>query len=127
MDLTFLTGVLFIILVLESIGGFFFLSRKQNKKKLEHDKEDSYINNLLCRFVLDGMGRKIGESVAVDNDIVIVKSGNKYLGVPLKHVEEAEKTLLVKGLVDFDKAEEMGEKWRRESLSAQAQGEKDGF
>ena len=70
----------------------------------------------MCRFVLDGIGRKIGESVAVDEDIVIIKSGTKYLGVPLKHIEEEGKTLLVKGLVDQDKAEIMGEKWRHESF-----------
>jgi hypothetical protein len=67
--------------------------------------------------VLDGMKRKIGESVAVDEDILIIKSGSKYLGVPLKHIEESGKTLLVKGLVDRGKAEEIGEKWRKESLN----------
>jgi len=71
---------------------------------------------LLCRFVVDIKGNKIGESVAVNDDIIIVKAGSRYLGVPLKHVEEEEKTLLVKGLVDFDKAEEIGERWRKESF-----------
>lgn len=103
------------IFALESIGGLFFFSRKKNKIDDESEEEENHRNNLLCRFVLDGRGRKIGESVALDDDIVIIKSGSKYLGVPLKHVEEDEKKLLVKGLVDFDKAKEMGEKWQRES------------
>ena len=79
--------------------------------------------------MLDGAGRKVGESVAVDEDILIIKSGSKYLGVPLKHIEEEKKTLLVKGLVDKDKAEIMGEKWRRESFSEidHGEGEKDEF
>jgi len=110
------TSVLFIILVLESIGGMFFFSRRKQKKKDECDDEESERNGLLCRFVLDGVGRKVGESVAVDDDILIIKSGSKYLGVPLKHIEEEEKTLLVKGLVDQDKAEEMGENWRQASF-----------
>ena len=93
-----------------------FFSRNKRKKDAELEKVDSYKNDLLCRFVLDGAGRKIGESVAVDNDILIVKSGMKYLGVPLVHIEDAGKTLLVKGLVELDKAEQMGEKWRRESF-----------
>lgn len=127
MDSTIFIGILFIILVLESIGGSLFFFRRQNKKNIDYEEEDLYRNNLLCRFVLDGSGRKIGESVAVDNDVVIIKSGGQYLGVPLKHIEDNDKTLLVKGLVDFDKAEELGEKWRKESLGDQVQGEEDGF
>jgi len=102
------------IVTISCLGGVFFFSRKKHRKNEE--EETAKINGLLCRFVLDGLGRKIGESVAVEEDIVIIKSGSKYLGVPLKHIEEDEKTLLVKGLVDQDKAEEMGEKWRRDSF-----------
>ena len=54
--------------------------------------------------------------MAVDNDLLIIKSGSKYLGVPLKHIEAEEKTLLVKGLVEKDNAELLGEKWRQESF-----------
>jgi hypothetical protein len=111
------TSVLLNIIGLVSIGGIFFFSRRNRKKNEEAEEEDPYENNLLCRFVLDGVGRKVGESVAIDDDILIIKSGAKYLGVPLKHIEKEEKTLLVKGLVDQDMAEEMGEKWLRESFS----------
>jgi hypothetical protein len=100
----------------ESIGGIFFFSIKKRKNKDEVVDEELDNNNLLCRFVLDGFGGKIGESVAIDNDIIIIKAGCKYLGVPLKHIEEEEKTLLVKGLLDQSKAEEMGENWRRKSF-----------
>jgi len=97
------------------LGSIFFFSR--NKKRKDIEEEENYKKNLTCRFVLDGSGRKVGESVAVYEDILIIKSGKKYLGVPLKHIEEEEKTLLVKGLVEKDKAEVIGEKWRRESFS----------
>jgi hypothetical protein len=122
-------GVLFMILVLEGMGGLFFFSKNKRNKKDEDEEEESYKNSLLCRFVLDGLGRKIGESVSIDDDILIIKSGSKYMGIPLKHIEEKEKTLLVKGLVDFDKSEEMGEKWRRESFREidQIEGKQDGF
>lgn len=128
-ELAIFAGVLSFIILLESIGGLFFFSKNKRKKIEEDEEEESYKTGLLCRFVLNGVGRKIGESVAIDEDIMIIKSGNKYLGVPLKHIEEKEKTLLVKGLVDKDKAEEMGEKWRRESFQeiAQTEGEQDGF
>ena len=102
--------------VSESTGGIFFFSIKKRKKNDEAVDEEFDGNNLLCRFVLDGFGEKIGESVAIDDDIIIIKAGSKYLGVPLKHIEEEEKTLLVKGLVDQSKAEEMGENWRRKSF-----------
>jgi hypothetical protein len=103
-------------ILLGTIGTVFFFSKNKRKKDIEKEKIESYKNDLLCRFVLDGAGRKIGESVAIDNDVLIVKSGTKYLGVPLVHIEDTGKTLLVKGLVEQDKAELMGEKWRRESF-----------
>jgi len=104
-----------------------FIFRRKNNKQNENTGDDH--NNLLCRFVLDGAGRKIGESIAIDEDILIIKSGTKYLGVPLKHIKEEKKTLLVKGLVEQDKAEIMGEKWRRESFQEidYSKGNDDGF
>ena len=107
------------------ISTLFIFSRNKRKKDIELEKIESYKNDLLCRFVLDGVGRKIGESVAIDNDILIVKSGTKYLGVPLIHIEQAGKTLLVKGLIEQDKAELMGEKWKHESFkNISSKGEK---
>jgi hypothetical protein len=99
---------------MDNIGGIFFFRKR--KKDNELKEKEAYTNRLLCRFVLDGIGKKIGESVAIEDDILIIKSGNKYLGVPLKHIEEGEKTLLVKGLVNQNNAEMIGEKWRRESF-----------
>ncbi|KYK22417.1 hypothetical protein AYK24_02280 [Thermoplasmatales archaeon SG8-52-4] len=110
------TRFLSTIILTEIIGGIFFFSRGKRKKNDEFEEKEFLKNKLLCRFVLDGIGKKVGESVAIDNDILIIKSGIKYLGVPLKHIEEQEKTLLVKGLIDQKKAEEMGEKWRAESF-----------
>jgi hypothetical protein len=119
-----------LLVTFESLGGIFFFNRKKSKK-IENESDREH-NNLLCRFVTDGTGRKIGESVSLYEDIIIIKSGHKFLGVPLKHIEEAGKTILVKGLVDFDKAYELGEKWRKESLCEinqkdESEGKKDGF
>lgn len=103
----------------EFIGKIFFFSKKKSNKndKIEKSEDDYLIsNNLLCRFVLDGAGKKVGESIAIDEDIIIIKTKNKYLGVPLKHIEEKDKTLLVKGLIDKNKAREMGENWCRKAL-----------
>jgi len=100
-------------LFFETIAILYFFNRGRKSEELE---EEEYKNSLICRFVLDGIGRKVGESVAVDKDILIIKSKNTYLGVPLKHIEEDGKTLLVKGLIDRYNAEMMGETWRRESF-----------
>ena len=121
--------VLSAIIALESNCMLFFFSKGRRKKMEEMEEEEAYKNHLLCRFVLDGAGRKVGESVAINDDVLIIKTGSKYLGVPLKHIESEEKTLLVKGLVDQDMAELMGEKWRRESFQKIDidEGDKDGF
>jgi hypothetical protein len=114
--------------IFESLGGIFFFSRRNNRTVDEETEEDR--DNLLCKFVKDGSGRKIGESVSVDEDILIIKSKERFLGVPLKHIEDEGKTLLVKGLVDLDKAYEMGERWRNNSFHTveereDVEGEKD--
>ena len=108
------------------IGNVFFFN-KRNNKSVETEEEEERKNKFLCRFVVDGSGRRIGESISLDGDVVIIKSKNTFLGVPLKHIEEKEKNLLVKGLVDTDKAIEMGEKWRKESFNEfdQSEGKED--
>ena len=105
-----------IILPLKSeyIGGIFFFNKKKETTELKKNIENSD-PSMICKFVIDGTGKKIGESVSIDNDVLIIKSGSQFLGIPLKHVEPGEKTLMVKGLVDFTKAYELGEKWRKES------------
>jgi len=120
------TQVLSTVFILFNVGGLFFRKRKKKDELAEKENEN---NRLLCRFVLDGSGRKIGESVAIYNDILIIKSGIKYLGIPIKHIEEEEKILLVKGLIDQNNAEIMGEIWRRESFEKidSPKEEKDGI
>ena len=108
------TKILSDIILLETVDFVFLFSKK---KKEEIEAEEEYKHSLLCRFVLDGLGKKVGESVAVDEDILIIKSKGRYLGVPLKHIEKDGKTLLVKGLVDLSNAVKMGERWRQESFN----------
>ncbi|MCK5301100.1 MAG: hypothetical protein KAJ21_04280, partial [Thermoplasmatales archaeon] len=77
------------------IGGIFFFSGKKRKKEEKYSDVKNHENNLLCRFVLDGLGVNLGESIALNEDIIIIKNGKKYLGIPLKHVEEDEDKLIV--------------------------------
>ena len=98
-------------------GIVFFFSGIKRKKEDKNCENESIQNGLLCRFVLDGLGVKLGESIALNNDIIIIKNGKKYLGIPLKHVEEDGAKLIVKGLIDKKKALKMGEEWRNLSLN----------
>jgi len=103
-----------ILFRLEYVCGLFLFNKK--KETIEQKKTiESLDTSMMCKFVLDGVGKKLGESVSIHDDILIIKSGSRFLGVPLKHVEPVEKTLIVKGLIDFTKAYELGEKWRKES------------
>jgi len=102
------------LILAQYTGGLYFFTRKNGdmeRKRISQDVDPM----MLCKFVVDGSGKKIGESVSVDRDVLIVKVGSRFLGVPMKHVEPVEKTLVVKGLIDFTKAYELGEKWRKES------------
>ena len=117
------------LITFEIFSSLFLLTNKKEKEK--KDETELYQKSLLCKFVTDGKGKKIGESISIDKDIIVIKSGKKFLGVPLKHIEDTEKTLLVKGLIDFKKAYEMGEKWRQKSFSEidqkiESNGKKDG-
>ena len=101
-----LVVTLLVILTVCIIILFFRLTKKRSKEKKNHDFDD-----FLCRFVKDGKGKKIGESIAIDGDILIVKSGKNYMGIPLSHIMKNGKYLRIKGLTNFNKAEELGKKW----------------
>ena len=96
-----------------SILFFSGIKKKEEKININLDTKN---DNLLCRFVKDGLGVTLGESIALNDDVIIIKNGKKYLGVPLKHVTEKADELIVKGLVDKRKALQMGEKWRESSF-----------
>jgi len=96
------------------IGNMFFFNKKKEDTETQKPIEN-VDSSMICKFVVDGSGKKIGESVSIAADVLIIKSGSLFLGVPLKHVESGEKTLMVKGIFDFTKAYELGEKWRKES------------
>ena len=125
-----MSSLFVLLLAFENIGGMFFFNRGKDRDVEEEIDEEH--DNLLCKFVTDGSGRKIGESVSIDDDVLIIKSKERFLGIPLKHVEDKGKTLLVKGLVDLDKAYEMGEQWRSTSFGTveetnKEEEKKDGF
>jgi hypothetical protein len=86
------------------LGLVFFLAKK--------DASSFRDPGWLCQFVVDVSGTRIGESVSFMDDVLIIKQGKRFLGVPLKHVKRNGSSLVVKGLSDFSKAFELGELWR---------------
>ena len=101
--------------IFESLNFLFGGVMTKSGKKVDAAKKLEDMD-LLSRFVVDGSENKIGESIALDGDILIVKSGKTFLGVPLKHVEDIGDALKVKGLVDFDKAVHLGNRWYNKYL-----------
>jgi hypothetical protein len=90
------------------------LLNRSSAQAFSSEDEDS--GRFLCLFVIDGSGKRIGESIGIDGDILIIKSNSRFLGVPMKHIEEKDDLLIVKGLVDLKKAYELGEQWQNNSF-----------
>ncbi|MFO7677149.1 MAG: DUF5749 family beta-barrel protein [Thermoplasmatota archaeon] len=107
--------MIIIFLFMNTYFGNQFFFTKKNKKITDEETEEQH-DDILCKFVKDGSGRIIGESLSIDNDVLIIKSKDRFLGVPLKHIHSLENTLLVKGLIDLDKAYELGETWLKNSF-----------
>ena len=89
-----------------------FKGSQSNQSKGLHDIH----SNLVCKFVFDGLGHLIGESISIEKDLIIVKTDDSFLGIPLKHVEADEKKVIVKGLVDQKNAKRLGERWRKKEM-----------
>jgi len=95
------------------LKNYLLLFQKPSKKDIPHTYED--VSDLLARFVINSQGEKIGESIAVHNDLLIVKDKEALLGIPLKHVSIEGKKLLAKGLLDTSKAKKLGNTWKKET------------
>lgn len=106
--------VIIAVIILAGVAisiGLYKYCRKKDRKQRRGNNEGS----LTCKFVVDGKGSKIGESIAINKDLLIIKSGKKYLGVPLKHIKKQKNKLQVRGLISREKAEKLGERWLKHS------------
>jgi|Deesub1362A_J573_1020465.scaffolds.fasta_scaffold03663_3 hypothetical protein len=66
----------------------------------------------LARFIVDSEGKRIGESISVFEDLLIIKKGDKFYAIPFKHVELKDNEIHLKGIVQWDKAEELARRWK---------------
>ena len=68
--------------------------------------------SFLARFVVDSEGKRIGESISVFEDLLIIKKDEKFYAIPFKHVELKGEEIHIKGVVQWDKAEELARRWK---------------
>ncbi|MCD6512513.1 MAG: hypothetical protein J7K61_02795 [Thermoplasmata archaeon] len=67
--------------------------------------------SLLARFVVDAEGRRIGESISIFEDMIIIKKGGDYYAIPLKHVSVDNDNIRVRGIIQWDRAKELAKRW----------------
>ena len=69
--------------------------------------------SLVSKFVVDKKGNRIGETISIEGDLVIIKKEKKYLAIPVKHIEESKDQVRIRGIVEWDNAIKMGEQWKK--------------
>lgn len=69
--------------------------------------------SLLSRFVVDKEGRRIGESISVLDDLLVIKKNGKFYAIPLKHVEVRKEELYLRGVIQWDVAEKLAKEWKK--------------
>ena len=89
----------------------FLFQKSSDNEGVLHTYDD--LSDMLARFVINSQGEKIGESIAVHQDLLIVKQKKTYLGIPLKHISLDGKKLLAKGLINTKKAKQLGSEWKK--------------
>lgn len=70
-------------------------------------------HELISKFVVDKEGNRIGETISIERDLVIIKKENKYIAIPLKHIEASKDQVRIRGIVEWDNAIKMGEQWKK--------------
>jgi hypothetical protein len=68
--------------------------------------------SLLSRFVVDKDGNRIGESISVFDDLLVIKRHDEYFAVPLAHVKHHNDELQVIGVIQWERAKELAEGWK---------------
>lgn len=66
---------------------------------------------LLARFVVSH-DKKIGESISFYKDLLIIRKGGKYYAIPMKYIELKNDMLHLKGIIHWEKAEELAKEWK---------------
>ena len=87
---------------------------RQAEAQLSMSQESSG-EKMLLRFVEDEKGARVGETVAVEGDQMIVKAPGGFLAVPTSQLSESGAGLKLTGTFDEAAAKSAGEAWRVKS------------
>ncbi len=71
---------------------------------------------LISRFVLNGQGETVGETVTVTEEQVILKRDGTFFAIEPDTVIEKNGTLLADANIDWEEAEQAGEQWREANM-----------
>ncbi|MBI2077680.1 MAG: hypothetical protein HYT80_04815 [Euryarchaeota archaeon] len=77
--------------------------------------QESPGEKMLLRFVEDEKGTRVGETVAVEADKMIVKAPGGFLAIPVAQLSESGPGLKLTGTFDEAAAKKEGEAWREKS------------
>lgn len=81
------------------------------KKKVEDTSE-----YLIPRFVINKNGERIGETIGMDGQKIILKKDGNFYSVPLSVLDERLGELIIEKDIDWGKAKILGERWRKKSF-----------
>ncbi len=77
------------------------------------DHEEIDEASLLSRFVVNAQGDTVGETMALESDEVILKREGGFYAVSMDAIIEKDGMLLVDATIDWDRAKEAGDEWRK--------------
>lgn len=76
------------------------------------DEDETPKVEYLCK-IIKCQGKKIGESIAVDEGQLLIKNKNEVLAIPLERVVEVSEEEIIIDKFDKTKAKKAGELWKK--------------
>ncbi|MBU2565161.1 MAG: hypothetical protein KJ655_02770 [Candidatus Thermoplasmatota archaeon] len=83
---------------------------------MENKKLEDISEYLIPRFVINKGGERIGETIGMDGQRVILKKDSNFYSVPLSVLDERHGELIIEKEPDWEKAKILGERWRKKSF-----------
>jgi len=81
-------------------------------KGADKDKDETPKVEYLCKIV-KCQGKKIGESIAVDEEQLLIKNKSEILAIPLERVAEVSEEEIVIDKFNKTKAKKAGKSWKK--------------
>lgn len=78
---------------------------------------DEPIDEYLSRFVINKDGERIGETVGIEGERIIMKKDDDFFSIPINAIEEKYGDLLLSKGIDWEESKTLGEAWREKSYN----------